>query len=85
MVDSIRRTHRIGVIKPAGQRRTVEQRHQPRKERHHQSGDDSHGAQEESATVKTENQACVQPEEDAQKSAGPEDTPPTGGRIDVRI
>ena len=41
MVDNIRRADHIGVIKPPGQLRSVERRHQSRREHHHQGKDES--------------------------------------------
>jgi hypothetical protein len=85
MVDSIRRTHPIGVIKPTRQRREVEQHRQPPKERHDRSGDDSQGNEEESATAPAEKQSCPKPDPDANETPGHETPLPTGRCIDVRV
>jgi len=85
MVDSIRRTHPIGVIKPTRQRREVEQRHQPPKERHERRGGDSQGNEEESAAAPAEKQSCPKPDSDANETSGHANPLPTGRCIDVRV
>jgi hypothetical protein len=85
MVDSIRRTGRIGVIAPAGQLRPVERRQESYKERHHQGGDESPSTPEESKRSHADNQEGAATSEEAENSSGNERKLTTGRCIDVRI
>ena len=85
MVDSIRRTGRIGVITPPGQLRSVERRPESHKDRQHQGGNESPANQEEATRAPTDQQANAEPNEGPPTSASSENQSTTGRRIDVRI
>jgi hypothetical protein len=85
MVDSIRRTNRIGVITPAGQMRTVERRRQSSKDHHHQNEDEASKDREESVSARPEDPSSIAQGKAGKPSQEDEDGPSTGRRIDVRI
>jgi hypothetical protein len=85
MVDSIRRTGRIGVIRPSGQLRTVERRQESHKERQQESGNESPTDKEKSAASQTDHQADSAPNESTPGTAANEGQSTTGRCIDVRI
>jgi hypothetical protein len=85
MVDNIRRADHIGVIKPPGQLRSVERRHQSRREHHHQGKDESPETPDDSLPTQAANPSKNEMDEDAKTSSGNENNPPTGRCIDVRI
>ena len=76
MVDSIRQTNRIGIIKPPGLPRPVEERNSPRHGRHDQDREESSSDREEPS---------VAPGGQIEPATENEDRPQTGHRIDVRI
>lgn len=84
MVDSIRQTGRIGIIKPPGQPRPIEERNAPRQGRRDQGRDDS-GADREEPLEETGSSSGKTSGGQDEPVTENEDRPPTGHHIDVRI
>jgi hypothetical protein len=85
MVDSIRQTGRIGVIKPSGQLRSVERRKPSPKSRSDHGDDESQTGHEESTPEEPEDDLGTTPGDALKASSGNDDNQGTGRRIDVRI
>lgn len=84
MVDSIRQTDRIGIIKPPGLPRPVEDRNPSRHDRHDQGGDGNR-SEHEDPIEKTVNSSMIGSGGQADATTEKEDGRQTGHRIDVRI
>ena len=84
MVDSIRQSRGIGVVKRAGQPRMVERRRDKKRD-NEQEEDSSQSGQEATSSDTKETAPETSPEEDARTIIEQDEGKPTGRRIDVRI
>lgn len=85
MVDSIRPTGRIGIIKPPGQPRPVEERNPSRQGRREQGREDPGDDREEAPPETTGASPGQEPGDYSQPAEDSEDRSPTGQHINVRI